>query len=180
MTDEIPPLMFVWTPDAGPLGAMVPYRGHARRIAAHYEPGMGYLLHPAPLGSTPFERGFFAAVNEAWKNLPENKHEEYPTSEHLRKRALIKCGFYNLAEQVFDTEKDAQRAAAIAKGDDEYCVVVASGTCVRKYTAQSMKIRTTDDRKKFKEMANAVLDLLSATIGVRRSELEREGKIGRD
>ena len=36
---------------------------------------------------------FFAIINEAWKNLPEDMGDDFPSPEHLRKWALIKSGF---------------------------------------------------------------------------------------
>lgn len=175
--ERIPPYMMVWHPEIGEFGAFVPTRGIARLVAGKYTAGMGYLLEPATLGSTPFERAFFASVNTAWQNLSDDRQrEEYPTPDHLRKRALIKCGFHRTSEIVFDTDKDARRAAATAKLDDEYCVVVVSGNVMRKYVAESMKVRTKQDRERFKLMADAVLQLLAATLGTTKKELEREGQ----
>lgn len=169
--DRIPPYMFVWRRDVGEHGAMVPVRGIARVVASKYQDGMGYLLEPASLGSTPAEKAFYAEVNNAWKQLPESMQADYPSANHLRKRALIKCGFFDVVETVCDTEDDAKRAAALVRGD-EFAVVVVNGTVVRKYTPMSMKVRTKKDREQFRIMADAVLGLLADTLGVKRRELQ--------
>ncbi|MBS0369030.1 MAG: hypothetical protein JSS57_07515 [Proteobacteria bacterium] len=169
--ERIPAYMMVWRPDIGEFGAFVPVRGVARVVASKYEAGLGYLLEPAVLGSTPFERMFWAVLQNGWSQLRESEHATYPTSEHFRKRALIKAGFYRMSEAVFDTPADAARAGAIAQMDDEYSVVLVKGEVMRRFTAMSMKVRNKKDRDNFRTMADAVLALLADKIGVTVDDL---------
>src|SRR5262245_16274497 len=41
---------------------------------------------------------YFAAIQEAWNNLPDDKREQYPTPEHLRAWALIRAGYHTMID----------------------------------------------------------------------------------
>src|SRR5687768_6050198 len=72
----------------------------------------------------------FAWLHDAWLNLPEDLAEQFPTSEHLRKRALIEAGFYN--EMLVDAGTNAAevRVAHGFRSMDEFAHVVVRGSFV--------------------------------------------------
>lgn len=112
----------------------------------------------------------FAWLAEAWKTLPENLADEYPTPEHLRKRALIQSGYYT--ETVIDVGSAAAalRVAVYARSEDQFAYVIVRGTyvVVRKAKSQS---RRAMDRAEFQASKSAVLETVAAMIGVEPAEL---------
>lgn len=123
---------------------------------------------------------YMASVVQAWRNLPEKMASEYPTPDHLRKRALIKTGYYHLDSKVFDTPADANRAASFIKPMDPFAVVVVRDCVVNHYRAKSQKYLRAGgmDKKEFQESKDAVLALLATFIGTTKTALEKEGKKG--
>ena len=115
-------------------------------------------------------RFYFASVNEAWKNLPEDMAERYPTSDHLRKWALIKAGYRDERSIVASSKAEALRIAAFIRPMDEYAVVVVREAVVRVYTAKSQSTRAMG-KAEFGASKEKVLDILSAMIGTSRDAL---------
>lgn len=157
MTYTIPPLEMLW--DGESFIPKIP-----RLADKHYVVGETYRLVPHEDRSMRSHRYYFASVNEAWKNLPEHLAERFPTSEHLRKYALIKAGFHDSREHVAASKAEAVRLAAFIRPMDEYAVVVVSEAVVTVYTAKSQSTRAMG-KKGFRASADAVLDILSAMIG---------------
>ena len=110
---------------------------------------------------------FFAAINDAWANLPERLQEEYPTSEHLRKKALIRKGYADERSIVCASKAEALRVASFVKPMDEYAIVTVREGVVRVYTAQSQSTRSMG-AKAFQESKQAVLDYVDELLGVER------------
>src|SRR5271169_4002875 len=50
---------------------------------------------------------FFAWLEEAWLQVPENLMSEYPTVESLRAKALIRTGFFHETDTVCENRKEA-------------------------------------------------------------------------
>lgn len=123
---------------------------------------------------------YMASVVQAWRNLPEKMASDYPTPDHLRKRALIKTGYYHLDSKVFDTPADANKAAAFIKPMDPFAVVLVKDCVVNHYRAKSQKFLRSGgmDKKEFQESKDAVLAFLAKQINVKKSELEAAGKKG--
>jgi hypothetical protein len=146
--------------------AMVPAsQAWARRADKAFVVGEVYSLAVHEERSGPSHRGYFAALNEAFKNLPEDIAERYPTVEHLRKRALIKAGFYNERSIVCSSEAEAQRLTAFVGGMDEYAVVVAKENVVKVFTAKSQSVRAMP-KDEFQESKQKVLDAVASLVGV--------------
>lgn len=167
----IPALPFFWDAEDCCMRPMANYRDTARK---RYVDQQEYLLEEAEERSTVSHRHFFACVRKAWNNLPEDKQDEYPSAEHLRKRALIKCKFYNLKIYTCLDAAHADELAAIIQEKDEFALIVVSGDVVKIYSARSVspsKMKP-DEFQKAKE---AVLWLLSDMIGVDVTTLKKEG-----
>jgi hypothetical protein len=107
----------------------------------------------------------FAAVAEAWKQLPDHLTEHFPTSEHLRKRALIDAGFYT--ETILDVGSNAAalRVRDYAKAEDGFAYVVVRGrvVAIRKAMSQS---RRAMGAAEFQRSKQAVLEIVAGLIGV--------------
>jgi hypothetical protein len=132
--------------------------------------GQTYPLIVHEERSTASHSHYFAAVNEAWKNLPEDEAERFPTSEHLRKWALIKAKYADERSVVCSTKAEAQRVAAFVKPLDDYAVVIVSGATVSMFTAKSQSARAMD-KAEFQKSKQDVLDIVAAMIQVTPKEL---------
>lgn len=165
MTDE--PILLVWEGD-GFKPASAYWQSRADK---HFVIGERYMMEEVHQRSQASHNHYFAAVEEAWRNLPEDLAQRFPTSEHLRKYALIRTGFCNEQHVVFMTRKDAERAAALIIPLDEFSVIDVRDTTVARYTAKSQRRRAMD-KQEFQASKDAVLGLLSEMIGTSPKQLE--------
>ena len=161
---DAPPLMFWWDGEA-----MRPLR---QRLAdKHFTVGERYTLVEQHERSAASHAHFFALIAEAHANLPEDQAERFQTSEHLRKYALIKAGFRDERSIACSSKAEAQRVAAFVTPMDGYALVAVKDAVVVVYTAKSQSYRAMgkDDFQRSKE---AVLEIVSAMIGVTPKQLE--------
>jgi hypothetical protein len=108
---------------------------------------------------------FFACVNEAWKNLPEDMADDFPSPEHLRKWALIKAGFCSETRIVCANNSEAMTLATKAKSLDKYSVVAIDGKTVTIWTADSQR-RDAMGRQAFQEAKERALHIICNLLGV--------------
>lgn len=115
---------------------------------------------------------YFAALGEAWSNLPDELLTEYPTAEHLRKKLLIRAGYADERSIVCGSKAEALRVAAFVKPMDDYSVVTVREAVVRVYTAQSQSTKAMG-KAAFHQSKQAVLDALDDLLGVERGATSR-------
>ncbi len=164
------PVVFTWNGEA-----MIPV-GHYMRMADKvFVVGMNYRLVEHKVRSSASHNHFFAAVEEAWKNLPEEYADRYPSAEHLRKWALCKAGFADERSIVCASKAEAQRVAAFIKPMDDFAVVSVNGSTVKVWTAQSQSVRAMG-KDEFQRSKDAVLDILASMVGVTPAELQKAGE----
>jgi len=117
----------------------------------------------------------FAWVTEAWKTLPENLTDDYPTPDHLRKRALIVSGYYD--EQVIDAGNNAAalRVCAGVKAfpGEGYSHVVVRGPFVVIRRPKSQSFRAMGG-KVFQESTTAIMGVIADLLGVAPETLSRQ------
>jgi len=110
----------------------------------------------------------FAWIAEAHNNLPDALAELFPTSEHLRKGALIATGWFR--ETVVDcgSRAAAARVAAYARGEDEFAKVTVRGPTVVVQKARSQRMHGLDrmDRAEFERAKADILGWIANLIGV--------------
>jgi len=160
------PMPFQWTGEE-----MRPTRGFAALADKQFVIGEVYVLGEADQErSGASHRHYFASVHEAWLNLPEREAERFPTSEHLRKYALIKAGYCDVRDMVCASKAEAVRVGAFVKPMDPYALVVVSAAVVRVYTAKSQSHKAMTKRV-FQESKDAVLGVLAGMIEVSREQL---------
>lgn len=158
MTDT--PQYFIWDAEHS---AMIPRR---KALAdRQYVDGQEYRLGVIEERSANSHSHFFAALTEAWKNLPDDLAERFPTPDALRKYALIKAGFYDSSEFICKSNAEALRLAAFLRPIDEYGLVVTRDASVRRLVAKSQSLRAMG-REDFQRSKTAVLEIVSALIGV--------------
>lgn len=143
---------------------------HQRIADKQFVIGQRYRLDISEERSPSSHSHFFAAVSEAWKNLPEDEAERFPTGEHLRKYALIRAGFADQRSIVCASKAEAQRVAAFIKPCDEFALVTAVERVVTIYTAKSQSFRAMG-KADFQASKEAVLEVLAAMVGVKSEAL---------
>lgn len=157
------PLMFQWNGEA-----FVPASAYwARRADLVYVVGEHYKLVEHHDRSANSHRHFFAVVNDAWQTLPDHLLEQYPSSEHLRKKALIWKGYRDERSIVCASGAEAQRVAAFIKPMDDFAVVTVKDAVVRVWTAKSQSTKAMG-AKEFQQSKSDVLDFLDDLLGVER------------
>lgn len=156
MTDTIYPLGFQWDGES-----MIPL--NPRLADKYYVVGETYRMVPQEDRSQASHRAYFAAIREAWQNLPEQYADHLPTDEHLRKWALIKAGYRDERTIACASKAEAQRIAAFIKPMDDYAVVVAREAVVTVYTAKSQSMRAMG-RRDFEESKHKVLDVVASLV----------------
>ena len=126
------PTAFTWDAEAC---VMVPK--WPRLAAGRFTGCEDYLLAPVEPRSDASHRHEFAWLREAWKNLPEDMADEFPTPEHLRKWALIRAGYFN--ETLLDVGSNAAalRVASHLRARDDFAHVVVRGPLVVERTAKT-------------------------------------------
>lgn len=135
--------------------------------------GEVYRIDTVEERSSASHRHYFAAVNQAWLNLPERLSEQFDTPEKLRKYALIKVGYCDQRSIVCASKAEAHRVAAFMRPMDEYALVLPFDNTVTVWTAKSQSLKAMD-RKTFNESKQKVLDLLASMVGVQPHELQTE------
>lgn len=114
---------------------------------------------------------FFACVNEAWKSLPEDMADDFPSPEHLRKWSLIKAGFCSETRVVCANNGEAMTLATKAKAMDRFSVVAIDGKAVTIWTADSQR-RDAMGRQAFQEAKERALHIISELIGTDAAALK--------
>ena len=161
----IPPIAFQWDGEV-----LVP---RVSRLADKYLViGETYMMVPHEDRSSATHKHEFAWLREAWMNLPEGLASEYPTEEHLRKRALIQAGYYN--ETIVDagTKAAALRVASWTQAQDDFAMVFVRDQFVIKRTAKSQSRRAMK-KAEFQASKTAIMEVISNMIGVTPDELQR-------
>lgn len=159
------PIIFEWDGDA-----MKPLP-HFRRLAdKQFVVHENYRMEVVQHRSMESHRHFFAALNEAWGNLPEAHAGRWPTPDHLRRWALVQAGYRNETTYVAVSKAEALRFSAFLRSLDEYAVVTVDGGMVHCCTAKSQSMREMS-KKEFQESKTAVLEQIAKLIGVSTDEL---------
>ena len=164
-----PPMLMTWDGEA-----LKPTRRFQKIADQRLVIGEIYRVDPEEERSVASHNHYFAAVNEAWRNLPEDVAERYPTSEHLRKWALIKTGYRDERSIVCATNTEALRVAAFIKPMDEYAVVLVSEAVVLVYTAKSQSTRAMG-KETFTVSKDAVINLLATLLATTPQQLNDAG-----
>ena len=161
-----PPLPFRWNGEA-----MAPLPRFAKDCDKRFVVGEIYRLVEQEDRSIRSHQHYFASVNEAWKNMPDDMIEQFPTPDHLRKYALIKAGYADSRQFVAASKAEARRLAAFIRPCDEYALVAPQETVVTVWTARSQSMRAMGKRD-FQASKDAVLNIVAGMIQVTPETLQ--------
>jgi hypothetical protein len=164
------------------LRAMVPQTRYVKVAERQYHEGEEYPLTILETRSRASHNQFFAAVHEAYLNLPENIKNRWENEDHLRKWVLIETGWYTEREHEFATPYAAKNFAAHHDEDyhGEYCRMFhpkkGRKIILRRAKSQSAKAMGKDA---FEKSKRDVLDYLGTLTGTTRAQLnENAGRSG--
>jgi hypothetical protein len=150
----------------------VPALRFMERAREMFADGAVYWLSVEPERSDKTHNHEFAWLSEAWKTLPESIAADFPSSEALRKRALIECGYYDQETIDAGSKAAAERVAAYVRRRDAFAWVVTRGGVVVVRTAHSQS-RHAMGAGDFQRSKQAVLEWVSNLIGVTPEQLTR-------
>ena len=131
--------------------------------------------------SSPESRGqYFAIINKAWRNMPEQWGDVFPSADALRKWALIRCGFVQEPRLIAcDSSKEAKRwraeVVAQLRNLGDYAEVSIRGNTVVIVQAVSQKMRLMG-KQKFQASKQAVMETLAVMLGVTVDQLVEESR----
>lgn len=155
---------------------MVPLPQFRKKADDLFVVGQVYRMEEIQDRSAATHRHYFACINEAWNNLPEDLVAEYPTPEHLRKKALVVCGYADERSIICSSKAEAQRVAGFIKPMDQYAVVIVRQNVVKVFTAQSQNTHAMNAAD-FRKSKEAVLDKLSTLIGTDVATLKKNAEM---
>lgn len=157
---------------------------HHNIVCELYTDGETYMMEEREERSSASHAYYFAAVNEAWANLPDDQKQQLPSAEHLRKWALIKAGYYNETLMACENKAQAVAWAQWLRRRDDYSEIAAvyiqgdDGNYhwyfrLREAKSQS---RQNMNKQEFEASKRDVLDILAGAIEVRRRDLEQAAR----
>lgn len=163
--------------------AMVPLRRYEKVAQRQFVEAEEYPLVVLETRSRASHNAYFAQVNDAFDNLPEDIQARWQNPNHLRKWTLIQLGWYDENEINWDTPIDAMRCARMYRQWDEklpqnerdyariWCPSNSTKVIVRVAKSQSASAM---GKQAFEDSKRAVLDYLSDVLGVKLSALKKQ------
>jgi hypothetical protein len=172
------PVVFRWTwaalPDSGELKlVMMPETRYEKVARRQFHENEDYPLVVLEARSRASHNQYFAAIDDAWHNLPESIAARWPSAEHLRKWALIETGWFDEKDFDCDTPSHARNLATFIRSVDEYARIHLSGKKVIVRTAKSQSAASMA-KEPFEKSKRDVLDLLATMTGTTRATLKKE------
>jgi hypothetical protein len=152
--------------------AMVPLPRYDNIAKRQWHAGEEYTLVPLEARSRPSHNYYFAALDDAFENLPERIAARWPTAEHMRKWCLVETGWFDESEINCASPQHAIQAATLIRSFDEYARISLHGSkvIIRRAKSQSAAAMT---KEPFEASKRDVLDLVASFIGTTTSELRK-------
>lgn len=175
MATKMQPVTFRWDPAVGSAGAMLVHGRFKRLAVGQFGAGGGdFILEVHEVGSSKSRAHFFATINEVWHSLPEKVATRFPSSEHLRKWAMIQCGYADETTLACPSKRMAAMAAGFIRQGDAYSVIrIADDDVVHRWSATSVRRMKKDQ---FQKMKDDVLSLVTSMVGTTPKKAERAGR----
>jgi hypothetical protein len=145
--------------------AFLPLRKYAAICDASMVVGERYIIGAEPLSSPASRRHFFAIVNELFASWPETHPRQFSTPDHLRRWALIRCGFRVERQFATASKAEARRLATFLAAGDEYAELSVVDNVIVEWKALSQKQHAMG-REQFAKSKESVLAFLAGEVGV--------------
>ena len=117
-------------------------------------------------------RGYFAQVNEAYKNLMEEYANGYPSAEHLRADALVQAGYCTEATYVMDSAHEAKHLGVMLRRLSPLAIIRIRGNVVKHFEAKSQSVASMG-KEEFEASCKAVLEIVSSMARTTPTELKK-------
>lgn len=140
-----------------------PLRNFRKVVNSSFVVGEVYHLSTIEQRSAKQHARYFALVGEYWQTLPETMRGDFPSSEHLRKHALIRTGYCMERKIVCADDRQALEAALLAKDLDSYCIAQPNGRVCTIWTAETQNTRAMD-KDRFRASSDAVLSWIETEL----------------
>ena len=150
------PILYQWTGEA-----MIPSPRLLARCNEQFTVGETYRLIEHEDRSKRSHDHYFAELQDAWLNLPEEIAAQHASPEHLRKFALIMTGWSNKRQLPCRSEVEARRIAAFIRPGDEYAIIDVTGNIITEYVAKSQSMKAMGARD-FQRSKTEVLEYVAA------------------
>jgi hypothetical protein len=147
-------------------------RFYAKLADEQFVVGEHYKLYEHRERSDISHNHYFASIKNGFDNLHDSMLGEYPTVEHLRKKALIRTGYRDERSIVCPSKAEAERVAAFIRPMDDYCVVVPLNCVVYVLTAKSQSMKAMGAGE-FQKSKDAVLNFIDELLGVEHGATAR-------
>ncbi len=156
---------------------MRPMSRFADHCAAAFKRDEFYTMEVQEQRRESSHKHYFAALDEAWANLPEKFDGQSwaQSREHMRHYALIRLGWCNTKVIQCATNAEAVRWAAIMLPMRPFSIVTAVRSTVVESVAVSQR-RKAMGAKDFMKSKWQVLDFVADLCGTTRGELEAAAK----
>lgn len=164
---EAPPILFNWNGDG--FTPATAYWG--RQADKHYVIGEKYELVEHHSRSHKSHTHQFAALHEAWGNLPTDLAMLFPSPEHFRKFCLIKSGWCNVQTFTMASHIEAKKLERTLKSHDEFAIIRTRGDVVVQSIAKSQSYRAMG-KEDFQKSKDDCLRVASEILGTSRKALE--------
>lgn len=128
-------------------------------------PECGCVISSDLMAADAMRKAFFAAIRDSHSNLRDEHLSRFPSSEHLRKHALIAAGWCDVMTVLAGSKAAAPGIAAALQSKDRYCLIVIRGEVLTVYTARSMS-RNSLLKPQFKDVALKAFAWIDETTGV--------------
>ena len=152
------PIIFKWSGDA-----MEPVSRFRSLCDEEFVVGEFYHLDAVNPRSMASHNHYFARIKELWMSFPDSAVERFPTPEHARKFALIKCGYHDCRSIQEASKAAASRLAAFVRPFDEFAIVTVMECMVSVYTAKSQSIKAMG-KAEFQKSKTDVIEYLESLI----------------
>jgi hypothetical protein len=164
------PVYMVWDGDN-----FTPIQQHRKLADKNFVVGEMYPMIVHEDRSQASHRQYFAALHDAWLNLPEAISQEFLNEEQLRKHALIATGYCDKTTFPCASAAEAQRLCSYLQPIDAYAIVHVSGNVLTRYTAHSQSQRAMG-KKTFQKSKDDVLNYVAAMVGVKPADLQENAR----
>jgi len=175
---SLPVIIWTWTDD----GAMCPLGRFRSMCDRELVIGEHYRLQVVEERSEASHSHYFARLHDLWMSLPDEAATQFPTSDMLRKHALIMTGFRRERKFAAASKEDARKLAAFLKPqdiEDDYAIISVNENIVLEWRPLSQSRKGMPVKGQFYESKTKVLDWIEDLIGLKPAEEITESPSGR-
>lgn len=169
MPEFIEPCKLVWSESDGVFRAYDDF--WLRQCRSKFQDGETYFLTNRISRSDKSHRHYFATVQNAYDNLPDDLQEHYPTPETLREQALLATGNYDQRAFVCSSETEAKALLKFISRNRKGVFYSIKGSVLIERTVHSQSAYSMDTKERFEKSKRDVIGFCADLLGVTADEL---------